>query len=491
MSDSVLSIVNTPPAKEEKTRKLLPPPSEPLRVAKHLLPEWRHQGELTLRHWRGSWMRWRGSHWAEAEPEELRNELYKRLDGACYDTTDGLRPWAPSRRKLADLEDALAAQVFLSRDVDAPTWLNGDDGHGPIVACRNGLLRLRDRQLLAHDPRFFNLAACPCDYAPDAPEPKRWLEFLSQLWPDDEESVRTLQEYFGYVLSGRTDLHKILLIVGPTRSGKGTIGRVLTALVGKGNMAGPTLASLGTNFGLASLLGKPLAIVSDARLGGGSSTHLVVERLLTISGEDAIDVDRKYQKSWTGRLPTRFMILSNELPNFADASGAIARRFIVLTMRHSFLGRENPRLTRELLEELPGILNWSLDGLARLEQQGAFTEPESSVHAIQAMVDSVSPVSAFIRECCTVHPDATVPVDDLYRAWQMWCGEQGRNRPGNKQTFGRQLHATVPQIRKTRPRAGDGRRPWVYQGIALLPDVVEELRRVPQWLSGGVGVPGQ
>lgn len=491
MSDSVLSIVNTPPAKDaDNNSKLVPPPGEPLRVAQHLLPDWRHQGELTLRHWRGSWIRWRRSHWAEVEPTELRNELYKRLGNACYDTKDGLRPWAPTRRKLADLEDALAAQVYLPGDTDAPAWLNGDD-HGPIVACRNGLLRVRDRQLMEHTPQFFNLAACPCDYTPDAPEPKRWLEFLSQLWPDDEEAVRALQEFFGYILSGRTDLHKILLMVGQTRSGKGTIGRVLTALVGKRNMAGPTLASLGTNFGLAPLLGKPLAIVSDARLRKGSNAHLVVERLLTISGEDTIDVDRKYRDPWTGRLPTRFMILSNELPDFADASGAIARRFIVLTLRHSFLGRENPRLTRELLEELPGILNWSLDGLARLEQQGAFTEPESSVHAVQTMVDSVSPESAFIRECCTDRPDATVPVDDLFRAWQMWCYKQGRTHPGNKQTFGRNLHAALPHIRKTRPRAGDGSRQWVYEGLGLLPEVVEELRRVPQWLSGGVGVPGQ
>lgn len=465
----------------------LPPPSEPLAVAKHLLPDWEHQGARTLRHWRGAWMRWRGSHWSEVEQGEIRTELYQRLGNAVYDTQDGLRPWAPTRRKLADLEDALAAQVFLSGEVDAPTWLTDSGYHGPIVACRNGLLQVTDRQLMEHDPRFFNLASCPCDYDENAPEPKRWLEFLSQLWPDDEQAISALQEFFGYVLSGRTNLHKIMLIVGPTRSGKGTIGRVLTELVGRKNMAGPTLASLGTNFGLAPLLGKPLAIVSDARLGRGGGTHQVVERLLTISGEDSIDVDRKYREPWTGKLPTRFLILSNELPNFADASGAIARRFIVLTMQRSFLGKENTRLTQELLEELPGILNWALDGLSRLEQQGAFTEPESSVYAIQAMVDSVSPVSAFVRECCDVRPDATVLVDDLFRAWQQWCAEQGRDRPGTRQTFGRDLHATLPQVRVVRPRAEDGSRQRVYQGVALLPEVAEELHNATPWIvSGGV-----
>lgn len=497
-ANSVLTTLNkaapAPPAVAEDTSSgTVPPPNEPLAVAHHLLPDWEHQGERTLRHWRGAWMRWRRSHWAESEPGEIRAELYERLGNALYDTVDGPKPWAPTRRKLADLEDALAARVFLSTDVDAPTWLDGSDHHGPIVACRNGLLRVRDRQLMEHSPGFFNLAACPFNFDSKAPEPKRWLEFLHQLWPDDEQAISALQEFFGYVLSGRTDQHKIMLIVGPTRSGKGTIGRVLTELVGRKNMAGPTLASLGTNFGLAPLLGKPLAIVSDARLGGGG-THQVVERLLTISGEDTIDVDRKYREPWTGRLPTRFLILSNELPNFADASGAIARRFIILTMQHSFLGKENHNLTRELLEELPGILNWALDGLARLEQQGTFTEPESSVSAIQAMVDNASPMTAFVRECCDVRPDGTVPVSDLYRAWQQWCGEQGRTHPGTLQTFGRQLQAVIAQVRVARPRAEDGSRQRVYQGVALLPEVAEELRNAASWMvSGGVlpRVPGQ
>ena len=83
---------------------------------------------------------------------------------------------------------------------------------------------------------------------------------------------------------------------------------------------GPTLASLGTNFGLSPLLGKPLAIISDARLGD-TPTHTVVERLLSITGEDMLTVDRKFRDPWSGKLPTRFVVLSNELPRFKDSSG--------------------------------------------------------------------------------------------------------------------------------------------------------------------------
>ena len=118
----------------------------------------------------------------------------------------------------------------------------------------------------------------------------------------------------GYILGGDTSQQKIPLFVGPKRAGKGTIARVLTGLLGAHNVAAPTLASLSTNFGLSPLIGKPLALISDARLSGRSDSSVVVERLLSISGEDSLTIDRKYLDQWTGRLPTRLALMTNELP---------------------------------------------------------------------------------------------------------------------------------------------------------------------------------
>jgi len=93
------------------------------------------------------------------------------------------------------------------------------------------------------------------------------LAFLADLWDDDPDWITLLQEMFGYALSGDTSLQKIMLLVGPTRAGKGVIARVLTNLLGRHNVGAPTLTGLTTNFGLQDLIGKTLAIVSDARLG--------------------------------------------------------------------------------------------------------------------------------------------------------------------------------------------------------------------------------
>jgi putative DNA primase/helicase len=131
---------------------------------------------------------------------------------------------------------------------------------------------------------------------------------------------------------------------------------VLTALIGRRNVCGPTLNSLGGEFGLAPLIGKPLGIISDARFVGRNG-NVVVERLLSISGEDTLTVNRKYRDQWTGKLPTRLHVISNELPKLGDASTAIVGRIVLLMLSRSWLGRQDHDLEPALHAELPGILD--------------------------------------------------------------------------------------------------------------------------------------
>ncbi|OBI77012.1 hypothetical protein A5663_02460 [Mycobacterium sp. E740] len=410
---------------------------------------------------------------------ELRSALYKFLG-----TVDYLKPitvnrqvvdwepapWNPDKRKVANVLEAMGAVGHLNADLDPPAWIgpHGATQHpaAQMIGCANGVLDLTTREVHAHTPALFNTVSVPFDYDPDAKPPVAWLQFLNSLWPNDEQSVALLQEYVGYVLSGRTDMQKMLLLIGPTRSGKGTIARMLAELVGRGHIAGPTLASMGTNFGLSPLLGKPLAIVSDARLGNRPA-DAVVERLLSITGEDMLTVDRKFKEPWSGKLSTRFVILSNELPKFRDASGAIANRLVILQMTKSFLGREDRALDRRLRGELPGILVWALQGLDRLVRSGRFTVPSSSDDATNLMMDLASPVSAFVRERCRRGPSEDVSRDVLYDAWKAWAEESG-HRAGAKSTFGRDIRAVVPEVKVTQPTIG-ATRVRKYVGIGLLP----------------------
>lgn len=456
-------------------------PAAPYKVAK-LFIERRFTVDdgRTLQHHRGGFYRWSGSAYPDVTEATLRSDLYAYLDQCTMLDPQGRRQRVkPNTTMVNHMVDGLRAAAHLDDNAAAPMWLYGG-GPQPdeIVACSNGLLHLPTLQLLPHTPAFFTHNALDFAFDPEAPPPRHWLGFLQELWPQDPVAVETLQEIFGLALTGDTRHQKAFLFVGPKRSGKGTIARVLTRLICPENVVAPTLAGLGMNFGLAPLIGKRLAIISDARLGGRADQAAIAERILSITGEDAITVDRKFIVAWTGKLQARFIILSNELPRLADASGALASRFIVLVMTKSFFGMEDRGLTDRLLGELSGILNWSIAGWQRLNERGYFRQPVSASEAVRELEDLGSPIGAFLRDNCEIGPGFVVLPDDLYKAWCWWCESQGRDKPGTKQSFGRDLRAAVPGLMVSRPRGDDGSRERVYESIRLKVGVPETARGV-------------
>jgi putative DNA primase/helicase len=237
-------------------------------------------------------------------------------------------------------------------------------------------------------------------------------------------------------------------------------------LLGERHVSGPTLANLSEQFGLSILVGKAVAIIADARISGRTDTAVLTERLLSISGEDTLSIPRKFLPDWTGKLTTRFLLMTNELPRIEDVSGALASRFLVLTLHESFYGREDHRLFERFLPELPGILNWALEGWDRLYARGRFVQPPSAATLVQEFEDLGSPMCAFVRERCEVGHGYDVPKDRLFQEWKTWCTGNGREHPGTVQTFGRNLRAVLPGLGERQPRVL-GARVRYYEGIRV------------------------
>ena len=448
-------------------------PSAPLVSARQFIGRLHTaEGVRTLHHQNASFYTWERSHYIEHAPEETRATLYRFLDTAMTYDDEELVAFNPTRAKVANVQEALAAEAQLSRAI-RPAWLASDDTNpGDVISCRNGLLHLPSKKTRDHTPTFFTLNALNFDYQPKAPAPVAWIGFLASVWPNDPDAIGTLQEFFGLCLAADTSHQKAFLVVGPKRSGKGTIARVLTELLGAANVCSPTLGSLSTNFGLAPMISKRLAIISDARLSGKADQAVIAERLLAITGEDGLTIDRKFREAWTGKLDARFLILTNELPRLTDSSGALAGRFIILTMTRSFFGNEDRGMLGKLLPELPGILNWAIDGWERLNKRGHFVPPRSSAAAAREMEDLGSPIGAFLRDCCIVEQGLGVRAAELYGVWCEWCRQHGRDHPGTTQTFGRDLRAAVPGLTDVQPRGAAGKRERYYKGVGLNPELV-------------------
>ena len=447
-------------------RTLLLDPKNPFASAQAFVKKtfWKHN-QRTLHFNQGNFYSWTGTYYRELTSDQLRALLYKFLHRAKNSTDSD--EFKPDSRKVSDVIDALRAVCHV--EIVPPTWLSGEVIFNPAetISCANGLLHVPTRKLIPHTPAFFNLTSLPFDYDAQAVTATAWHKFLDELWPDDIEAINTLQELFGYLLTPDTRQQKIFLIVGPPRSGKGTIAKILTALFGSNNVATPTLSGLSTNFGLAPLIGKSLAIIPDARIGSRVDQQFVAEVLLSISGEDSQTIDRKYLSPWTGHLSARLVIFTNELPRIADNSGALASRMIILTLTNSFVGREDKALASKLLTELSGILNFAIEGWDRLSTRGHFIQPGSSEEAVGLLMDLSSPIGSFVHDECEIGNEFQTTIEALYSRWRDWCVIQGREHPGTLQTFCRDLLAHFPSLRKFRPRATDGSRNRLYSGIRL------------------------
>jgi putative DNA primase/helicase len=471
---------------------------DPHRIARlHLEKTYAHPDRPRLLFHRDEFYRWTGTRYEVIPEATLRGEISavakpffneKNLEAikvweenGHVDPETGKAVRKPSCKTVTlsltgNVRQALSGIVVVPIEVEQPAWLDGAPSRPlatAIVSFTNKLIDVPTFAMggsdfaLEHTPLFFSLNAMDFAFDPEASAPVAWLEFLEKLWPDDAGSVRELQKWFGYCLTADTSLQKILMLIGPPRSGKGTIARVLTRLLGAANVAGPTLSSFATNFGLWALLGKRLAIISDARITGRTDSAPVIERLLSISGEDTLTIDRKNLAPVSTKLETRLMLLSNELPRLGDSSAALSSRMVVLGMAQSWLGREDHGLTERLMAELPGILlHFALPGWRMLKEDGRFLQPQSGHELVEELESLSSPIRAFVNERCVEDPAATVEVSVLFAEWLKWCDAMHRENPGDCQTFGRNLRAALPHLRVDRPRRGH-ERVRVYGGLRL------------------------
>ncbi|MBV8611344.1 MAG: hypothetical protein JO034_28360, partial [Singulisphaera sp.] len=427
---------------------------------------------------------------------------------------EGSKPVPPKVRKVKtgvfnDTRRALRSVVGVPHTYQQPCWLTPSPDAPPpraVLPAKNalvdlssvaigadGTIDLHAIKVIDPTPAFFSPITLHYPFDPDAPDPTRWLTFLEEVFPGDGESQRELQKWFGYLITMDTKQQKMLYLIGRSRSGKGTVVRVLTDLVGQLNCASPALMDLAEPFGLSNLPGKTLMTITDARISkDDKELARLQERLLKISGEDLSQINRKNKPIIEMKLLTRVVIASNEVPAFRDPSGAFKERMRPLRFQVSFAGKEDPDLFGKLRAEMGGILNWAIKGQALLVADGGFLVPRSARGLVRSLQEAATPLHVFLYDCCMTDKDATVTKDDLFLVYQWWCLRTA-NRVTPIQTFGKELPIANPEIKpvRLRPRertgavdpfepAGTGQRgetrQQAWKGIKFRPDVLEQAR---------------
>lgn len=410
-------------------------------------------------------------------------------------------PFDPNEKSISETMTALGHLLHLSRRkyvqpcwIGKPDWL-AESGALPkpadVISFPNGILDVITDEFRGASPKLFTSFAAGFDYDPDAAEPTKWLAFLDEVFcPGDDpkgadaglidkDQIALLQECFGYCLTADTRHQKAFMFLGETRSGKGTMMRMLQALLPAGATAGPSFQDLGTNFGLSQLVGKQVAIIDDVQIEADTRhKDLMVQNIKRITGGSTMSFDRKFKSHYIGPLPITLIVLANEMVQLRDKSGALANRFYYFRTRNSFLDRVDPNLfERDLEPEIAGVLKWALAGLRRVRKNGKFTQTKAHDIEYADFADHGNPVGKFVRSRCALRPEAMVPKAAMFAEYQRACNRDNV-LAGNTQALSSALVKLYPrQINiDYRPRVGDPEPPPSkqlkqvphYRGIRLL-----------------------
>ncbi|MGD6960062.1 DNA primase family protein [Rossellomorea aquimaris] len=298
------------------------------------------------------------------------------------------------------------------------------------INVRNGMLSLTTFTLHPHSPEFLSTVQIPIEYDPNATAP-HFMSFMKDITIDDSQLINVHQELVGYWLTVETKAEKAVYYFGGGANGKSVMASIVTALVGEANVSSVPLSEFSQTFGMENLIGKSLNIAAENEMGGKA---LKTENFKAIVSGDNITINIKYRPAISYRPYCRLVFLVNNLPDSSDVTEGYFRKIIIVPFPRTFKKEErNVELKNELLKELPGILNWAIQGLKRLRSNNyQFSECKAIKETESAYHDEQNPVREFFHSHVVQVDGSRTKQSDFYNMYSQWLTVQGIDDKGTK-----------------------------------------------------------
>lgn len=420
------------------------------------------ESHQTMMLWRGDYYVWDDGIYRMMDDEELKARIVMYLNG----TTTMATPEVVSSMKLH-----LSPLALTYRERVPNTYMPGASRESvsvPVnaVAMKNGVITFTEEGSVSFSPpspTFFTLTKLPYEYDPSA-ECGGWETFLEEATDGDVETMRLLKQFAGYVLLPSNPYQSFLLCIGDAGMGKGTYARTITSMIGDKNCSAVSLRRFSDQFSLYTTYGKMLNVVGDA---GSELTPQVEEIVKQWTGDDMLAYEKKYGRTVHARATAKLLILANEFPSFMDKSNGTWRRLKIAKFYRPNAEVMDTGLGKKLLEELPGIFNWAVEGLKDLLGNGGFIVPPQSQEIWEARKWESNPAGMFLAETYRYDPLAEgTRTGIMYAAYKDWCYDSGY-RPMCDKNFGKEISRLFPLSVRRRTREG-GKRFHFYSGIVSL-----------------------
>ena len=415
-----------------------------------------------------SWYHWTGTHWAKDESLAIQRQIQSLLDAMNKAALDGLRE---TFGKMSDDDDddkeakkalKAMAEKYLSyvnatkrtkgrvASVEAMARAQQATGAntlnaGNVLNLRNGTLDLDNRELHPHRQEERITYCLDYDFRPEATAP-RFEKFMQEIlvkdeepgqgWETDPQLVKLIQLAMGYSLTNKVNHEVMFWLSGTGGNGKSVLIKVIQTLLG-GLAFSMNFANLGTtdgNYRIAKLVGKRIVFCTESP----KDSDLAEELMKQIADGSELDAREIRGAPFNFRPQAKIWWAMNDRPLIKDTGNAIWRRLQLVPFNRSFTEDERDiHLFDKLQAELPGILNFALDGLAQLKVTGCFPESKAVKKALNEYRHESNPVAQWLDECTDPSYEPMLGAY-IYADYERWCIRNGR-KSFNSVNFGKEL----------------------------------------------------
>lgn len=416
------------------------------------------------------WYLYNGSYWEM----DTTGEIYKLIDAVVQDMKNEkivipddvddeekfIKEWekfkktSRSHRSKDNLEKEIRHHIDVLHDEF--------DHEDMLLNTKSGYVDLTTGVLHDHDREKMFSKETNSEYTDniDCPE---WTKFLNQIFDHDEEMIHFIQKAVGYSLTGSVEEQVMFILLGNGRNGKSVFINTLNSMFGSYaktmNVSSVMIRnnSGGANSDIARLEGARLVISSEANEGSRLDESLIKQ----ITGGDTVVARYQYGSEFEFNPKFKLWMATNHKPLIRGTDDGIWRRIILIPFKVQIPKEKvDKKLESKLKRELPGILNWAVQGAIDWQTEG-LNLPQSVADATNGYRKEMDIIELFVSDNCEVGSDYQAPAAQLYQLYKTWASTNNEYVM-SKNKFGEEMKK---KFEKKRKKVGN-----VYLDLRIKPD---------------------
>ena len=426
------------------------------------------RGNIRYSYTRKKWMYWTGKVWhyddtgeikklADVVVEDLKKEAFREEDEKLRET----------KLKFAHKTGNSTAKVAMIKETEhldgIPLLIDELDGYVDYLNVQNGIVNMRNGELIPHDPNFMFSKICAAEYdAVGEKKPVRWLQFLSEVCDGDQELVHYLQKCVGYSLTGSIREQCAFFLYGLGNNGKSTFLETIADMLGDyASNAQPDTIMMrkfgdnGAGSDIARLRSARMVTTEEPTEGVRLNEGLIKQ----LTGGGKVTCRFLYGDEFEYTPEFKIWVATNHKPIINGTDVGIWRRIRLIPFEVNIPPEKvDKQLKYKFREEMPQILRWAVDGCIMYRKEGL--EPPECVRSSTAEYKAEMDLMATFMEACVVIDYTAVnpiPANELYSVYTEWAKANNEYVMTSRKFFG-EIAKRTPE----RKRIASG---MVYQKI--------------------------